>query len=180
MSGATRSIAAGVPGYFGSWAVLMALVFISLAVIQRHVPRSVSGGEPSTAPVIAKLIDPGIRRRCVSASVRTRGVPAMQSLAPVFQLAVPRPGHLQADQRQHAADDTGRRSNPACSAAARRRGVRSLDLCLQHRQLLIELGPGPAHFCAEDSRFAIHSEFSFSVVTVCSGNGVKRSELPAA
>ena len=30
----------GVPGYFGSWAVLMALVFISLAVIQRHVPRS--------------------------------------------------------------------------------------------------------------------------------------------
>ena len=31
---------AGVPGYFGSWAVLMALVFISLAVIQRHVPRS--------------------------------------------------------------------------------------------------------------------------------------------
>ena len=31
---------AGVPGYFGSWAVLMALVFVSLAVIQRHVPRS--------------------------------------------------------------------------------------------------------------------------------------------
>jgi AAHS family 4-hydroxybenzoate transporter-like MFS transporter len=31
---------AGVPGYFGSWAVLMALVFISLAVIQRHVPRN--------------------------------------------------------------------------------------------------------------------------------------------
>jgi AAHS family 4-hydroxybenzoate transporter-like MFS transporter len=31
---------AGVPGYFGSWAVLMALVFISLSVIQRHVPRS--------------------------------------------------------------------------------------------------------------------------------------------
>ena len=31
---------AGVPGYFGSWAVLMTLVFISLAVIQRHVPRS--------------------------------------------------------------------------------------------------------------------------------------------
>ena len=31
---------AGVPGYFGSWAVLMALVFISLAVIRRHVPRS--------------------------------------------------------------------------------------------------------------------------------------------
>ena len=30
----------GVPGYFGSWAVLMALVFISLAVIRRHVPRS--------------------------------------------------------------------------------------------------------------------------------------------
>ena len=31
---------AGVPGYFGSWAVLMTLVFISLAVIRRHVPRS--------------------------------------------------------------------------------------------------------------------------------------------
>jgi len=31
---------AGVPGYFGSWAVLMALVFMSLAVIRRHVPRS--------------------------------------------------------------------------------------------------------------------------------------------
>jgi MFS transporter, AAHS family, 4-hydroxybenzoate transporter len=31
---------AGVPGYFGSWAVLMTLVFVSLAVIQRHVPRS--------------------------------------------------------------------------------------------------------------------------------------------
>ena len=30
----------GVPGYFGSWATLMALVFISLAVIHRHVPRS--------------------------------------------------------------------------------------------------------------------------------------------
>src|SRR5688572_13063556 len=30
----------GVPGYFGSWAVLMVLVFISLAIIRRHVPRS--------------------------------------------------------------------------------------------------------------------------------------------
>lgn len=30
----------GVPGYFGSWAVLMVLVFISLAIVRRHVPRS--------------------------------------------------------------------------------------------------------------------------------------------
>ena len=38
--GAPTLDTAGVPGYFGSWAVLMALVFISLAVIHRHVPRS--------------------------------------------------------------------------------------------------------------------------------------------
>ena len=38
--GAYALDSAGVPGYFGSWAVLMALVFFSLAVIQRHVPRS--------------------------------------------------------------------------------------------------------------------------------------------
>jgi AAHS family 4-hydroxybenzoate transporter-like MFS transporter len=38
--GAYALDSAGVPGYFGSWAVLMALVFISLAVIRRHVPRS--------------------------------------------------------------------------------------------------------------------------------------------
>ena len=30
----------GVPGYFTSWAVLMALVFISLAIVRRHVPKS--------------------------------------------------------------------------------------------------------------------------------------------
>jgi len=41
---------AGVPGYFGSWAVLMALVFVSLAVIQRHVPRSSAAAETHPAP----------------------------------------------------------------------------------------------------------------------------------
>jgi AAHS family 4-hydroxybenzoate transporter-like MFS transporter len=30
----------GSPAYFTTWAVLMALVFLSLAVIRRHVPRS--------------------------------------------------------------------------------------------------------------------------------------------
>jgi AAHS family 4-hydroxybenzoate transporter-like MFS transporter len=41
----------GPPGYFTSWAVLMALVFLSLAVVRRHVPRS--AGEPAPAPVRA-------------------------------------------------------------------------------------------------------------------------------
>ena len=41
---------AGVPGYFGSWAVLMALVFVSLAVIQRHVPRSSLAADAHAAP----------------------------------------------------------------------------------------------------------------------------------
>ena len=35
----------GPPGYFTSWAILMALVFVSLAVIQRHVPRTSIAGE---------------------------------------------------------------------------------------------------------------------------------------
>jgi AAHS family 4-hydroxybenzoate transporter-like MFS transporter len=35
----------GPPGYFTSWAVLMALVFVSLAVIQRHVLRTARAGE---------------------------------------------------------------------------------------------------------------------------------------
>jgi len=35
----------GPPGYFTSWAILMVLVFVSLAVIQRHVPRTSSLGE---------------------------------------------------------------------------------------------------------------------------------------
>jgi MFS transporter, AAHS family, 4-hydroxybenzoate transporter len=35
----------GPPGYFTSWAILMALVFVSLAVIQRHVQRTSSLGE---------------------------------------------------------------------------------------------------------------------------------------
>jgi AAHS family 4-hydroxybenzoate transporter-like MFS transporter len=30
----------GPPGYFTSWAVLMALVFVSLAIVKRHVPRT--------------------------------------------------------------------------------------------------------------------------------------------
>jgi AAHS family 4-hydroxybenzoate transporter-like MFS transporter len=35
----------GPPGYFTSWAILMVLVFVSLAVIQRHVPRTSRLGE---------------------------------------------------------------------------------------------------------------------------------------
>ena len=43
----------GVPGYFGSWAVLMTLVFISLAIIQRHVPRSSAVATAHAGPVAA-------------------------------------------------------------------------------------------------------------------------------
>jgi AAHS family 4-hydroxybenzoate transporter-like MFS transporter len=39
----------GVPGYFTSWAILMALVFLSLAIIKRHVPNSAIAGAPATA-----------------------------------------------------------------------------------------------------------------------------------
>ncbi|HZI79532.1 MAG TPA: MFS transporter [Vicinamibacterales bacterium] len=35
----------GPPGYFTCWAILMALVFISLAIVRRHVPRTSSLGE---------------------------------------------------------------------------------------------------------------------------------------
>jgi AAHS family 4-hydroxybenzoate transporter-like MFS transporter len=35
----------GPPGYFTCWAILMALVFISLAIVKRHVPRTSSLGE---------------------------------------------------------------------------------------------------------------------------------------
>jgi MFS transporter, AAHS family, 4-hydroxybenzoate transporter len=45
---------AGVPGYFGSWTVLMALVFISLAVIQRHVPRSSAVAAAAAGPVASR------------------------------------------------------------------------------------------------------------------------------
>jgi MFS transporter, AAHS family, 4-hydroxybenzoate transporter len=38
----------GSPGYFTSWAVLMAVVFLSLAVVKRHVPRT--AGVPVGAP----------------------------------------------------------------------------------------------------------------------------------
>jgi len=34
----------GPPGYFTCWAVLMALVFISLAIVKRHVPRTSGAG----------------------------------------------------------------------------------------------------------------------------------------
>ena len=39
----------GSPAYFTSWAILMALVALSLAVIGRHVPRSAVGGTPAAA-----------------------------------------------------------------------------------------------------------------------------------
>ena len=39
----------GSPAYFTSWAILMALVFLSLAIIGRHVPRSASAGAPAAA-----------------------------------------------------------------------------------------------------------------------------------
>jgi len=39
----------GSPAYFTSWAILMALVFLSLAIIGRHVPRSVVAGAPQAA-----------------------------------------------------------------------------------------------------------------------------------
>jgi len=39
----------GSPAYFTSWAILMALVFVSLAIIGRHVPRSAAAGAPAAA-----------------------------------------------------------------------------------------------------------------------------------
>ena len=39
----------GPPGYFTSWAILMALVFVSLAVIQRHVVRTSRAAQGSPA-----------------------------------------------------------------------------------------------------------------------------------
>jgi AAHS family 4-hydroxybenzoate transporter-like MFS transporter len=39
----------GSPAYFTSWAILMALVFLSLAIIGRHVPKSAIAGAPATA-----------------------------------------------------------------------------------------------------------------------------------
>jgi MFS transporter, AAHS family, 4-hydroxybenzoate transporter len=41
--------AGGPSGYFTSWAVLMALVLVSLAAVKRHVPRSVPGAAPAAA-----------------------------------------------------------------------------------------------------------------------------------
>ena len=40
----------GNAGYFGSWAVLMAIVFVALALVSRHVPRSGSIAAPTRAP----------------------------------------------------------------------------------------------------------------------------------
>lgn len=39
----------GPPGYFTSWAVLMAVVFVSLAIVRRHVPPSAPAGGPVPA-----------------------------------------------------------------------------------------------------------------------------------
>jgi len=41
----------GSPGYFTCWAILMAVVFLSLAVVKRHVPRTAGGpvGAPAGA-----------------------------------------------------------------------------------------------------------------------------------
>jgi MFS transporter, AAHS family, 4-hydroxybenzoate transporter len=41
--------AGGPPGYFTSWAILMGLVFVSLAAVRRHVPRSSVAGAPQPA-----------------------------------------------------------------------------------------------------------------------------------
>jgi AAHS family 4-hydroxybenzoate transporter-like MFS transporter len=41
--------AGGPSGYFTSWAVLMALVLVSLAAVRRHVPRSAVAGAPVAA-----------------------------------------------------------------------------------------------------------------------------------
>jgi AAHS family 4-hydroxybenzoate transporter-like MFS transporter len=41
----------GVSGYFNSWAVLMALVFISLAVVRRHVPRNAPVAAAHAGPI---------------------------------------------------------------------------------------------------------------------------------
>jgi MFS transporter, AAHS family, 4-hydroxybenzoate transporter len=40
----------GSPAYFTTWAILMGLVFLSLALIGRHVPRSALVGGPAPAP----------------------------------------------------------------------------------------------------------------------------------
>ena len=42
--------AGGPPGYFTSWAVLMGLVFVSLAAVRRHVPRSCGRSVPPAQP----------------------------------------------------------------------------------------------------------------------------------
>ena len=40
----------GNAGYFGSWAVLMGIVFVALALVSRHVPRSASVASANSAP----------------------------------------------------------------------------------------------------------------------------------
>ena len=115
---------------------------------------------------------------CATASVRNQLL-AMRSLAPVFQLAVSRPRHLQADQRQHAAE-------------------RPIDEVIRHvalREHAAASGrsPVPAASTASDRARRASGSFlrggqplrdPFRILLQCRdrfcGNGVKRPELPAA
>ena len=58
----------GPPGYFTSWAILMALVFVSLAVVRRHVPRSSVGRTRQPAAGLRRTEESGIRDRAVTFS----------------------------------------------------------------------------------------------------------------
>jgi AAHS family 4-hydroxybenzoate transporter-like MFS transporter len=40
----------GTPGYFVSWAVLMVLVFVSLALVRRHIPKTPGAGDWAPTP----------------------------------------------------------------------------------------------------------------------------------
>jgi AAHS family 4-hydroxybenzoate transporter-like MFS transporter len=44
----------GNAGYFGSWAVLMAVVLVALALVSRHVPRSSAVAAAHAGPVTAR------------------------------------------------------------------------------------------------------------------------------
>ena len=44
----------GNAGYFGSWAVLMGIVFVALALVSRHVPRSSAVAAPHAGPVASR------------------------------------------------------------------------------------------------------------------------------
>src|ERR1041385_2650212 len=82
--------------------------------------------------------------------------------------AQPAPRHLRPDQRQHAAKCIVERTL-GHEAADHRTRRPIVDLALELTDLVVELCLGLAHFRTDDSRFAIHSEFSFNVVTVSSG-----------